>query len=244
LGRMELLAAFAKHAAAHPIANWGRQRFGGTDIRNWVMAGGRVQPVVLAFEDLHWADPTTLDVLRGLAERGALAPLLHYRQSRVLALLLPWPALALVNHMIDGCQGQVGLAALRKAIAFSRYLESHAHRIYSASNTIEVIAGKAILEHLRSGELEDGFTARDAHQHRWSNLTEHAWVQAGLELLTCTPSAAMYTSDRRAIRAPCSCDGCARTRPDIHPHVLAGISQTIKELPPSTWNTAPMIWKR
>jgi predicted ATPase len=30
---------------------------------------------VLAIEDLHWADPTTLDVLRGTAERGALAPL-------------------------------------------------------------------------------------------------------------------------------------------------------------------------
>ena len=30
---------------------------------------------MLAFEDLHWADPTTLDVLRGIAERGALAPL-------------------------------------------------------------------------------------------------------------------------------------------------------------------------
>jgi predicted ATPase len=30
---------------------------------------------VLALEDLHWADPTTLDVLRGIAERGALAPL-------------------------------------------------------------------------------------------------------------------------------------------------------------------------
>ena len=40
-----------------------------------VMAGARAQPVVLAFEDLHWADPTTLDVLRGIAERGALAPL-------------------------------------------------------------------------------------------------------------------------------------------------------------------------
>ena len=39
------------------------------------MAGARAQPVVLAFEDLHWADPTTLDVLRGIAERGALAPL-------------------------------------------------------------------------------------------------------------------------------------------------------------------------
>jgi predicted ATPase len=39
------------------------------------MAGARVQPVVMALEDLHWADPTTLDVLRGIAERGALAPL-------------------------------------------------------------------------------------------------------------------------------------------------------------------------
>jgi predicted ATPase len=115
----------------HPIAEWGRARFGGADVpaerrlvdlesslaqvkldpaentsllaslldipmpkesapalapeelrrrqlaalTNWVMAGARTQPLVLAFEDLHWADPTTLDVLRGIAERGALAPL-------------------------------------------------------------------------------------------------------------------------------------------------------------------------
>ena len=39
------------------------------------MAGARTQPVVLALEDVHWADPTTLDLLRGIAERGALAPL-------------------------------------------------------------------------------------------------------------------------------------------------------------------------
>jgi class 3 adenylate cyclase len=115
----------------HPIAEWGRQRFGGADVpaeqrlaelenalaqlkldpvenaallaplfdvsvpqeraptlppeelrrlqlaavTNWVMAGARSQPVVLTFEDLQWADPTTLDVLRGIAERGAMAPL-------------------------------------------------------------------------------------------------------------------------------------------------------------------------
>ena len=115
----------------HPIAEWGRQQFGGADLpaerrlsdlentlalikldpaenvpllaplldiplppelrpvlapdelrrrqlaalTNWVMAGARAQPIVLTLEDLHWADPTTLDVLRGIAERGALAPL-------------------------------------------------------------------------------------------------------------------------------------------------------------------------
>jgi len=115
----------------HPIAEWGRRRFGGADLpaerqlsdlentlalikldpaenvpllaplldipvppecrpilspeelrrrqlaalTNWVMAGARAQPVVLTLEDLHWADPTTLDVLRGIAERGALTPL-------------------------------------------------------------------------------------------------------------------------------------------------------------------------
>ena len=115
----------------HPIAEWGRQRFGSADIpaerrlsdlentlalikldpaenvpllaplldipvapecrpilapeelrrrqlaalTNWVVAGARAQPIVLSLEDLHWADPTTLDVFRGIAERGAMAPL-------------------------------------------------------------------------------------------------------------------------------------------------------------------------
>jgi class 3 adenylate cyclase len=29
----------------------------------WVLAGARAQPVALAFEDLHWADPTSLDLM-------------------------------------------------------------------------------------------------------------------------------------------------------------------------------------
>jgi AAA ATPase domain/SAM domain (Sterile alpha motif) len=36
-----------------------------------VLAGARSQPAVVAFEDLHWADPTSLDLMRALAERGA-----------------------------------------------------------------------------------------------------------------------------------------------------------------------------
>ena len=120
-----------RNTPLHPLAEWGRQRFGGAEtpadqrlidlestlgriglhpaeyapliaplvdvplpegrmarlapeelrrrqlaaITTWVLAGARSQPVVLAFEDLHWADPTTLDLMGALAERGAQVPL-------------------------------------------------------------------------------------------------------------------------------------------------------------------------
>jgi class 3 adenylate cyclase/tetratricopeptide (TPR) repeat protein len=121
----------------HPIAEWGRQRFGAdlpaeqrlTDLEHtlqlvgldpteyapllaplvdvllpedraakispeevrrrqlaamtaWILAAARTQAVVLAFEDLHWADPTSLDLMRALAERGAQAPLLIIATAR------------------------------------------------------------------------------------------------------------------------------------------------------------------
>ena len=55
----------------------------------WVLAGARSQPIVLAFEDLHWADPTSLDLMHALAERGAQAPLLVIATTR-LEFRPPW----------------------------------------------------------------------------------------------------------------------------------------------------------
>jgi class 3 adenylate cyclase len=121
----------------HPIAEWGRQRFGAdlpaeqrlADLQNtlsligldateyapllapmvdvplpedrvaklapeelrrrqlaamtaWILAGARTQPAVVAFEDLHWADPTSLDLMHALAERGAQASLLIIATTR------------------------------------------------------------------------------------------------------------------------------------------------------------------
>src|SRR3984957_8298310 len=48
----------------------------------WVVAGARSQPAVVAFEDLHWADPTSLDLLRAFADRGAQAPMLLLATTR------------------------------------------------------------------------------------------------------------------------------------------------------------------
>ncbi len=112
--------------------------------------------------------------------RHELSPALegHFAKYRKLV-----PALALINHLADGVEGAIGCSALRKALAFARYLESHAQRVYGAADMVEITAGEAILGHIRKRDLADGFTARDVHQHGWSKLTERTWVQAGLDLL-------------------------------------------------------------
>ena len=51
-------------------------------LTTWFLAGARSQPVVLAFEDLHWADPTSLDLMQTLAERGSQAPMLILATAR------------------------------------------------------------------------------------------------------------------------------------------------------------------
>jgi class 3 adenylate cyclase len=48
----------------------------------WILASAQTQAVVLAFEDLQWADPTSLDLMRALAERGAQASLLIIATAR------------------------------------------------------------------------------------------------------------------------------------------------------------------
>ena len=93
------------------------------------------------------------------------------------------PALALINHIADAGRGDVTEISLLKALAFSKYLESHARRVYGASNTIELNAAQAILTRISKRDLCDGFTARDVHQRDWSGLTDRDHVHAGLNLL-------------------------------------------------------------
>ena len=51
-------------------------------IVGWITAGARSQAIVLAFEDLQWADPTSIDLMRALGERLAQAPLFIVATAR------------------------------------------------------------------------------------------------------------------------------------------------------------------
>jgi predicted ATPase len=46
------------------------------------IAGARIQPVVLVFEDLQWFDPTSMGLVHALSDRGAQAPLLIVGTAR------------------------------------------------------------------------------------------------------------------------------------------------------------------
>jgi class 3 adenylate cyclase/tetratricopeptide (TPR) repeat protein len=48
----------------------------------WALGAARVQPTVIAIEDLHWADPSTLELLQLLVEQGATARLLLLYTAR------------------------------------------------------------------------------------------------------------------------------------------------------------------
>ncbi len=93
------------------------------------------------------------------------------------------PALALINHLADGGTGAVTEAAMRRALRFAAYLESHALRAYGSGRQAEVAAAKAILSRIRRGDLPAEFTARDVLRHEWSNLSDPDQVKRGLDML-------------------------------------------------------------
>jgi putative DNA primase/helicase len=111
---------------------------------------------------------------------GELSPALEGHLAKYRKLV---PALALINHIADGHEGDVSQKSLVRALSFAAYLESHARRAYQSSSEGEVSAAGAILKHIRVGDLADGLTARDILRHGWAHLTDREQIAAGLNLL-------------------------------------------------------------
>jgi predicted ATPase/class 3 adenylate cyclase len=59
----------------------------------WVLNSARVQPVVMVMEDLHWIDPSTLELTQTMVEQVATAPLMLLYTARP-EFKVPWPTRA------------------------------------------------------------------------------------------------------------------------------------------------------
>ena len=56
----------------------------------WVLGSARTQPLISVIEDLHWADPSTLELIQLLVEQSATASLLLLYTGRP-EFHPPWP---------------------------------------------------------------------------------------------------------------------------------------------------------
>lgn len=94
------------------------------------------------------------------------------------------PTLALIHHLASDGVGPVGVVSVLSALSWAEFLESHAHRIYGASLNCAVDGGKTILRHIRAGDLQSGFFARDIQRRAWANLGDDKdRVKDALDLL-------------------------------------------------------------
>jgi class 3 adenylate cyclase/predicted ATPase len=66
---------------------------------SWLAAEAERQPVLVAWEDLHWADPTTLELLGLLVEQAPTSPMLHVLTSRP-EFTLPWPPRSHITPLV------------------------------------------------------------------------------------------------------------------------------------------------
>ena len=119
----------------------------------WVLAGSRTQPVALAFEDLHWADPTSLDLMARLAERGAQSPLLVVATTRP-EFRAPW---AMRSH-----HGVLSLAPLDRA-QVRRMVGEIASRHALSDETIDGVGERTGGVPLFVEEVTRLLLERDAH---------------------------------------------------------------------------------
>jgi class 3 adenylate cyclase/predicted ATPase len=73
----------------------------------WLVAEAERQPVLVAWEDVHWADPTTLEAIGLVVEQAPTVPMLHILTYRP-EFSPPWPQRShitpIVLHRLEGPQ--------------------------------------------------------------------------------------------------------------------------------------------
>jgi putative DNA primase/helicase len=98
------------------------------------------------------------------------------------------PSLAVLFHLCDfpGADGRlppVALAAAARAVAWCRYLEPHARRIYHLVTSRVDMAARLLGEKIKASKLQDPFTARDVYRPQWTGLADPNDVTSALQVL-------------------------------------------------------------
>lgn len=122
------------------------------------------------------------------------------------------PAIALLHHLIEGRNGNIGVESLDCALRWHMLLYSHAERCYAGVTSSQTEGARLLLDHIRKGELGDGFTVRDVYRKGWSLLGNTKEATEAAEFLTDMGWVRGVRVDRNSI-----IEGKPTTRYFIHP---------------------------
>ena len=111
---------------------------------------------------------------------GGHSPFMESHISKYRKLV---PSLALLDHLILGASGAIGIDSLNRAIAWQKFLLSHAKRAYAAVTAGSTDAAKSLAQHIKKADLPDGFTVRNVYRKNWSHLATPKEATEATELL-------------------------------------------------------------
>lgn len=107
-------------------------------------------------------------LLENSLRAGERHPALESHLSKYRKLI---PALALLDHLISGNSGDVGIDSLKRALSWHNFLFAHAERAYSTVVCSSLEGARSLLNHIKKGDLSDGFTIRDIYRKGWASLS-------------------------------------------------------------------------
>jgi putative DNA primase/helicase len=125
------------------------------------------------------------DELEVKLRTGELPSALESHLAKYRSLM---PSLALVFQLIEyvdgtGEGGAVGLRSALQAAAWCEYLETHATRLYSSAENPAVEGARALLDHIRKGDVSDGDSTRSIYRRHWAKLSTPEEVNSACAVL-------------------------------------------------------------
>jgi hypothetical protein len=114
-----------------------------------------------------------------------LPPALESHLAKYRSLM---PSLALIFQLIEfvdgsGDGGAIGLRAAVQAAAWCEYLKTHARRLYSSAQNPAVEGARALLDHIRKGDVDDGDSTRSVYRKHWARLSTPEEVNSACSVL-------------------------------------------------------------
>jgi len=93
------------------------------------------------------------------------------------------PSIALILHLAERRNGPVGFDSTAKAIAWAKYLEAHAKRLYAPLTGADFVSAKALARKLKSKALPLRFKHRDVYRKGWAYLSTPDEARVAIEIL-------------------------------------------------------------